>query len=1047
MVSDASAPPTRTVTPKPLPSISNPRTSLGGMQAASYSEQNFNSSNAPVLPQRFSHSPEPSTGPRLTPSNSDDIPKTSQYRSSLSPPTAHSANSSVTSLLSPFDDEYTSAPSSPTPSLPSRNHSNSNGNGHARRQSGTGSQHSRDASISSESDTGVVKHRPPPKPPRPAVNIPPKLPQRQSTSSSNNTSDGSSSATPNPPPLPVRRGNGPATPDKHVRSPPLPRLPVRHQTAPSMGEGPPPASPLVLSPNRKPVGAHRLPPPPTRTIGLGDKLPPARRAISPSSEDESEEEDKSPGVDSLPDTSRTSRRPPTVSCFKYTESNIHVQSYSGHSAVLGSYVVVSSHHSIKAYNLNASNAPIWTIDTKDLGKKEAKITAIAFRPTQHEDKRGAFVWLGTKDGSIYEIDVRDGGLLSSRLGAHSQAVTHIFSRGQTMLTVDEAGKVLLFDPSHPGEDLQLSYCPPRTFRIAEKQESVHLFGGKLWTSTRTDMTGEGMAKTPIIRVYDPFSPGSVGRSILPTEHVGAVTSGAIVPSQPGLVYIGHEGGFISIWSTETEDGVPACVEVMKVSSSDVLSLEGVDQRLWAGGRQGMISAYDVAQRPWVVTNSWMAHDKLPVLRLMVDPYSIEKVGTLCVISVGRDEQLRFWDGLLGSDWIEQEMLNRERSYSTYREMNVLIVSWNVDAAKPDALSGDPANINFLQDVLGSVDSPDIISFGFQEVIDLESRKMAAKTVLLGGKHKSDEGKISEKVSSSYKRWYDRLTLAVRLAMPPEAPYTVVHTENLVGLFNCVFVKNTERISLKDVAISTIKRGMGGRYGNKGGIVARFVIDDSSICLVNCHLAAGQHHVRQRNADVAAFVEGKNVLPVTAAADDPVAFVGGGDGSMILDHEIVFVNGDMNYRIDQRRDAVVAAIKANELSSLLVHDQLLKEMKFNRGFRFHLFHEGPLTFAPTYKYDRRSDEFDTSEKRRVPAWCDRVLWRSSDPARVSLLDYRRWEPNISDHRPVSATFKITVKSVRHEVRAQVKAEVAALWFEHQRELLAAAHEYFVAQELI
>jgi hypothetical protein len=41
-------------------------------------------------------------------------------------------------------------------------------------------------------------------------------------------------------------------------------------------------------------------------------------------------------------------------------------------------------------------------------------------------------------------------------------------------------------------------------------------------------------------------------------------------------------------------------------------------------------------------------------------------------------------------------------------------------------------------------------------------------------------------------------------------------------------------------------------------VTRFVIGDSSICFINCHLAAGQHHVRSRNADVIAMLEEKYV---------------------------------------------------------------------------------------------------------------------------------------------------------------------------------------------
>lgn len=42
--------------------------------------------------------------------------------------------------------------------------------------------------------------------------------------------------------------------------------------------------------------------------------------------------------------------------------------------------------------------------------------------------------------------------------------------------------------------------------------------------------------------------------------------------------------------------------------------------------------------------------------------------------------------------------------------------------------------------------------------------------------------------------------------------------------------------------------------------------------------------------------------------------------------------------------------------------------------FQGFAEGSLNFAPTYKYDEFSDDYDTSEKGRIPAWCDRVLWK-------------------------------------------------------------------------
>ena len=75
--------------------------------------------------------------------------------------------------------------------------------------------------------------------------------------------------------------------------------------------------------------------------------------------------------------------------------------------------------------------------------------------------------------------------------------------------------------------------------------------------------------------------------------------------------------------------------------------------------------------------------------------------------------------------------------------------------------------------------------------------------------------------------------------------------------------------------------------HQGGIVARFVVGDSSICFINCHLAAGQNAVRQRNADVAGMLEEKAVFSPTI--DHGMAYIGGGDGTMVLDHEFVVVS--------------------------------------------------------------------------------------------------------------------------------------------------------------
>ena len=198
---------------------------------------------------------------------------------------------------------------------------------------------------------------------------------------------------------------------------------------------------------------------------------------------------------------------------------------------------------------------------------------------------------------------------------------------------------------------------------------------------------------------------------------------------------------------------------------------------------------------------------------------------------------------------------------------------------------------------------------------------------------------------------------------------------------------------------------------------RFILDDSSLCFVNCHLAAGQSQTINRNNDIAAILETTDLPVERDPANRIDNFGGGGDGSMVIDHEICILNGDLNYRIDTMgRDTVIKAIKANNLSKLLERDQLLVSRRRNPMFRLRTFKESPITFAPTYKYDVGTDRYDTSEKSRSPAWCDRLLYRGVGSVRQ--LDYRRHELRVSDHRPVSGTFNIRIKSISPKKRVLV-----------------------------
>lgn len=69
--------------------------------------------------------------------------------------------------------------------------------------------------------------------------------------------------------------------------------------------------------------------------------------------------------------------------------------------------------------------------------------------------------------------------------------------------------------------------------------------------------------------------------------------------------------------------------------------------------------------------------------------------------------------------------------------------------------------------------------------------------------------------------------------------------------------------------------------------AGFVIDDSSFCFINCHLAAGQTHRRQRDRDLADILESKASFSELGSSS-PGAYAPGGAGTMVFDHEMTIV---------------------------------------------------------------------------------------------------------------------------------------------------------------
>ena len=318
-----------------------------------------------------------------------------------------------------------------------------------------------------------------------------------------------------------------------------------------------------------------------------------------------------------------------------------------------------------------------------------------------------------------------------------------------------------------------------------------------------------------------------------------------------------------------------------------------------------------------------------------------------------------------------------------------LADWLLDAQK---LSSETA-------LIGTTDGeeerpPDIFAIGFEEIVDLNAQN------------------IMNVSTENAKAWEQELSKTINR----DTEYILLTSVQLVGVCLFVFMRPNLAPFVRDVGTDSVKTGLGGATGNKGAVGIRFSVHHSSMAFVCGHYAAGQSQVSERNGDYQE-ISHKLCFPM---------------GRTLLSHDYIFWCGDFNYRIDLSKDEAKEAVERQDWETLLEKDQLKQQQR--EGLIFNGFSEGPLNFAPTYKYDLFSDDYDTSEKNRIPAWTDRVLWRrrkspwqSAYPEYWSpghCLFYGRAELKQSDHRPVIAILEVQVNRVDPEQRQKALEDVMA-----------------------
>ncbi|KAL2651579.1 hypothetical protein R1flu_019707 [Riccia fluitans] len=233
-------------------------------------------------------------------------------------------------------------------------------------------------------------------------------------------------------------------------------------------------------------------------------------------------------------------------------------------------------------------------------------------------------------------------------------------------------------------------------------------------------------------------------------------------------------------------------------------------------------------------------------------------------------------------------------------------------------------------------------------------------------------------------------------------YKVVHSTSRGQMRLVIFVRSDSEKAISELDSGSEATGVGHVMANKGGVCIAFKFWDTSLCFVNSHFAAHAGQCEARNSN---YREIAGQLRVGIPTMD-----------ILNQYHHVFWFGDLNYRLDfsslsgkpltpdrEFWKELVRKIHDGDYGNLLKFDELQKEIQESRVL--HGFKEGQIKFPPTFKMQKETE--DGYDQKRMPAWCDRVLWRNLPGCSIKQKSYFS-APKLttSDHKPVAATFSMT-----------------------------------------
>lgn len=291
-------------------------------------------------------------------------------------------------------------------------------------------------------------------------------------------------------------------------------------------------------------------------------------------------------------------------------------------------------------------------------------------------------------------------------------------------------------------------------------------------------------------------------------------------------------------------------------------------------------------------------------------------------------------------WKERTTLINTLYFTETVPIKLNLMTWNVGCATPANGTREE-----LENCIN--DNPDIAFYSLQEI------DMSTKSVVTGS-------------SSHAIEWKESIQEAIKYT-----DLEIVEQESLGGTFALVALNKTNK-NLKFKGMKSARLGAHGLAANKSVILFTVQAGFANITLCACHLSAHDNDYEVRNQQL---IKIQKLVPKNT--------------------DYLFICGDLNYRVNIPYSECVPLANEGRTDELLAKDQLSLQIKTVKELSD--LKEGDIYFKPTYRFDKGSDVYDTSQKRRTPSYTDRVLVRTFPPRLTTgLVDSFCFETDVMQH---------------------------------------------------